>query len=81
MTHIPDGSDFVVLETTRRTYGKKSWFHWTEGGSHAELRVALEDSGGAPVAVGPYPPWLVDTDDVISAIVPDERGIAVVGVY
>jgi hypothetical protein len=79
--HIPDGSEFLVLETTRRTYGEESWFHWKAGESHAELREALEDSRNVPVAVGLYPPWLMDTDDVISAVVPDGQGIVRVGVY
>jgi hypothetical protein len=78
---VPDSSEFLVLETARRAYGEQSWFHWMDGETHAELREALEGSRGARVAVGPYPPWLVDSDDVISAIVPDENGIVRVGVY
>jgi len=81
VSYIPDGLEFLVLETTRREYGEKSWFHWTAGESHAELREALVGSRDVPVAVGLYPPWLMDTDDVISAVVPDEHGIARVGVY
>lgn len=81
MRAIPDGSEFLVLETTRRAYGKESWFHWKAGESHAELCEALKDSHDVPVAVGLYPPWLSDTDDVISAIVPDEHGIVRVGTY
>jgi hypothetical protein len=45
------------------------------------LCEALEDSRGIPVAVGLYPPWLGDTDDVVSAIVPDENGIVRISVY
>jgi hypothetical protein len=45
------------------------------------LREALEDSRDVPVAVGIRPLWLMDTDDVISAIVPDEHGIVRVGAY
>jgi hypothetical protein len=78
---VPDSSEFLVLETARRANGEKSWFHWVAGETHAELREALEDSRGAPVAVGPYPPWLADTDDVVSAIVPDENGMVRGGVY
>ena len=78
---IPDSSEFLVLETVRRAYGKESRFHWEAGESHADLREALEESRGVPVAVGPYPPWLVDTDDVISAIVPDEQGMVRAGSY
>jgi hypothetical protein len=78
---IPDRAEFLVLETARRAYGRKSWFHSEGGETHAELREALEESRGVPVAVGPYPPWLEDTDDVVSAIVPDENGIVRVGIY
>jgi hypothetical protein len=79
---IPDGSELLVLEMTRRAYGDKSWVHWEAGESHAELREALEHSRGTPVAVGPYPPfWLEDSDDVVSAIVPDANGIVRIGIY
>jgi hypothetical protein len=81
LSFIPDGSEFLMLEMTRRVYGEKSWFHWEAGESHAELREALEDSRGTPVAVGPYPPWLEDADDVVSAIVPDVNGIVRIGIY
>jgi hypothetical protein len=81
LSRIPDGSEFLVLETTRRAYGEMSWFHNEAGESHAELREALEESRGTPVAVGPYPPRLEDSDDVASAIVPDESGIVRIGVY
>jgi hypothetical protein len=79
--HVPDGSEFLVLETARRASGKMSWCHWIAGETHAELGEALEGSRGAPVAVGPYPPWLGDTEDVVSAIVPDESGMVRIGIY
>jgi hypothetical protein len=78
---VPDGSEFLVLETAPRTYGKTSWFHWEAGQTHRELREALEESRGTPAAVGAYPPWLGDTDNVVSAIVPDENGLVRLGVY
>jgi hypothetical protein len=81
LSRIPDGSEFLVLETTCRVYGEMSWFHHEAGESHAELREALEESRGTPVAVGSYPPWLEASDDVVSAIVPDENGIVRTGVY
>ena len=81
LSRIPDGSEFLVLETTRRAYGEMSWLHNEAGESHAELREALEESRGTPVAVGPYPSRLEDSDDVASAIVPDENGIVRIGVY
>jgi len=81
LSRVPDGSEFLALETAHRAYGEKSWLHWVAGETHAELREALEDSRGIPVAVGLYPPWLGDTDDVVSAIVPDENGIVRISVY
>jgi hypothetical protein len=78
---IPDGAEYLVTETTRRVYGRMSWFHHGSGESHAELRDDLEECRGTPVAAGLYPPWLHDTDGVISAVVPDEHGIARSGVY
>jgi hypothetical protein len=82
MRHIPDGSEFLVLETVARAYGQRSWLWWDAGESHAELREALEHSRDLPVAVGLYPPfWLADSDDLISAVVPDEHGVVRGGIY
>ena len=81
LNNIPDGVEFLIKETGLRTAGCASWFHHTNGESHSELREGLKDSRGLHVAVGRYPPWLVDTDDVISAVVPDEYGIVVTGIY
>jgi hypothetical protein len=78
---IPDGSEFLVVETERRACGEMSWFHHDAGETHAELRDALENSRGASVAVGPYPPWIRDTGDVVSAVMPDDNGLVRVGVY
>ena len=81
VSDIPDGSEYLVVETVRRVYGKHSWFHHGAGESHRELHDDLEQSRGIPVAVGLYPPWLEDTDDVISAAVPDEHGVVSPGIY
>lgn len=81
LNNIPDGSEYLVVESVRRVYGRMSWFHHASGESHAELRGDLEDSRSASVAVGLYPPWLQDTNDVMSAVVPDERGVVTGGVY
>lgn len=81
LENIPEGSEYLVVETVRRVYGRRSWFHDDSGVSHAELRDDLEESRGVPVAVGLYPPWLKDSDDVASAIVPDEQGVVRLGVY
>jgi hypothetical protein len=39
------------------------------------------ESLGIPVAAGLYPPWLTDSDEVISAVVPDEHGVVRSGIY
>jgi hypothetical protein len=78
---IPDGSEFVLVETVRRTAGRYSWFHDEAGTTHEELRESLEASRGSPVAVGEYPPWLEDSPDLISAYVPGEDGVPRTGVY
>jgi hypothetical protein len=79
---IPDGAEYLVLERVRRVDGPCSWFHYSAGESHVELREDLEGSRGVAVVVGLYPPfWLEGTDDVISAIVPDEDGTVTPGAY
>lgn len=79
LERLPDGSEFLVLETVRRE--ESNYFYWRAGESHAELREVLEELRGSPVAAGLYPPWLEDTDDVISAVVPDADRSVTVGVY
>lgn len=81
LSSTPEGSEYLVLEMTRRVYGRESWFHYGVGTSHAELREELEKSRGVAVAVGHYPPWLEDTSDVISAVVPDGQGVVKPGMY
>ena len=81
LEHIPDGSEYLLAETVRRVYGRHSFFHCGSGESHAELRDDLEESCGAPVAVGLYPPVLEESVDVIRAVVPDADGVVRAGPY
>jgi hypothetical protein len=81
LSSIPDGVEFLVVETVRRTAGRASWFHEEAGESHGELRQALEASRGNQVAVGEYPNWTDDSDDVASAYIPDANGALRRGVY
>jgi hypothetical protein len=78
---IPDGTEYAVVETVRRTAGQYSWFHESSGETHAELRESLADSRGTPIAVGPFPPFWINHPDVMAAIVPDEHGKVNPGVY
>jgi hypothetical protein len=81
LNSISNGKEFVVVETVPRTAGRASWFHDEAGESHGELREALEDSRGRHVAVGEYPKWLDDGQDVISGYIPDSDGIVRSGAY
>jgi hypothetical protein len=81
LNRIPEGSEYLIVEMVRRVAGRSTWFHHGAGASHAELRDDLEESRGAQVAVGIHPPWLRDTEEVISAVVPDEHGVAKSGIY
>jgi hypothetical protein len=81
MSALPDGSEYLIAELERRTAGAGSWWHSAASVSHDEFREDLDSSRGRLVAVGLYPPWLVDSEDVISAVVPDEHGVVQTGVY
>jgi hypothetical protein len=75
------GSEFLLADPTPRIAVRTSWFHEMAGESHDELKAALEDVRGKHVAVGIYPPWREESDEVISGIVPDETGEVRPGVY
>ena len=81
ISNIPDGAEFLVVELTQRVHGKASCFHHCEDTSHAGLLDILKSSRGVAVAAGFYPQWFADTDDVISAVVPDEQGVVTTGIY
>jgi hypothetical protein len=78
---LPDNSEFLLLESPRPERAEVAGLHWTAGETHAELREALQDARGRRVAVGPYPPWLVETNAVIAGVVPDRDGVVRSGVY
>lgn len=75
---VPDGEEFLVVDLDVSVLG---YFHWTAGETRAELIKELTDRNGKRVAVGIYPPWLYDTEDVMEAIVPDADGEVRRGVY
>jgi hypothetical protein len=81
LLQIQNGSEFLSVETVPRNAGNASWYHHEAGTSHSELREALENSKGMPVAVGEYPPWLEESPDVISGYVPDATGKLTIGLY
>jgi hypothetical protein len=81
LAEIPDGKEYLIVETVPRTAGGVSWIHHDTGETRDELRASLEDSRGNPVAVGLFPPWPDESPDVVMAIVPDENGVVQPGIY
>jgi len=81
LARIPDGTEFLIVETVLTTHGRHSWYRNASGESHAELREELESSAGRPVMAGVYPPWLEDGPDVVSGYVPDKSGRIKPGAY
>ena len=78
---IPDGVEYIIVETKPKVAGRYSWIHQETGTSHKELLVSLEDERGESVLAGEYPPWLVDSDGIVTAYVPDSDGVVRPGVY
>lgn len=81
LSSIPDGAEYLIVETVRTVAGKVSWFHDLSGDVKAQLRDDLETSRNAPVAFGLYPPCLEERDDVVHAFTPDADGIVKPGPY
>jgi hypothetical protein len=81
LNSVPDGSEYAVADTVLTRTGQLSFFNFSAGVSHDELRGSLESSRGKPVAVGEYPPWLEDGPDVISGYVPRMDGKVSRGFY
>lgn len=77
---VPDGKEYLIAGLDRIHCGPASWIPEWAGETHTEMREHLEDNRGARVAFGIYPPWLED-DGVVSAVVPQDDGTVVCGVY
>lgn len=75
LSFLSDSSEFLVVEMDERDA------YWAAGETHTELRKELQELMGRSLAIGPYPPWLIDNDEVISAVVPDEDGVVKCGIY
>jgi len=81
LSNIPEGAEYLMVETVKTFAGKASWFHYGSDVTLAGLRDDLQESRGRPVAVGIYPPVLEQNDDIIDAVVPDADGIVRAGPY
>jgi hypothetical protein len=78
---VPDGTEYVVVGLEQVRAGVCASYPHTSGETSVELREDLRESRGKLVAVGPYPPWLEDGEEVVSAVVPNPDGSITVGVY
>jgi hypothetical protein len=81
LSRVPDGSEYAVVDMALTRLGRSSFFNFSAGESHDELRQDLESRRGKPVAVGEYPPWQEDSPDAISGYVPAEDGEVRRGIY
>jgi hypothetical protein len=81
LSRVPDGTEYAVVDMALTRSGRSSFFNFSAGESHDELRQDLESRRGEYVAVGEYPAWQEDTPDVISGYVPAEDGKMKRGVY
>lgn len=81
LSSIPDGVEFLLVETTLTTAGSASWHRDGGGTQHSELREELEWSLGKAVMLGEYPPWFEVSPDIIYGYVPDQNGIIEPGAY
>ena len=80
--HIPESTAYLIAGLDLVTYGSYSDYRNASGESHLELVAALKDWWpGHRVAVGRYPEWLEDDENVISAYVPDMDGNVRPGAY
>lgn len=78
---VPDGAEFLVVGLELVQYGQVSWYPHSAGVTHVELQEALRDLYGKRAAIGPYPPWQQDCEDVTSAVIPNADGSVTTGVY
>ena len=78
---IPEGQPWLATALTPTVMGKVSWLENADGSTQAELRAELEGERGREYAVGLNPPWIEDSEVVVSAIVPDKGGSATKGSY
>lgn len=78
---VQDGEEYLFTELNQTIEGKHSWFRNDSDDSHIQMADDLHESLGARVAFGPFPPWIEDSDTVISAVVPQTNGDVICGVY
>jgi hypothetical protein len=78
---VVDGAEYLISERVPRTFGRSTWYQWCTGRSHAKMREDLDKLHGCEVAMGAFPPWVKETNEVIHAVVPEEDGVVRPGIY
>jgi hypothetical protein len=78
---IAPDTEYLIAGLEPKRYGVASWLNFSAGVGPAELKEDLANDLGELVAIGAYPPWLEDNEDVHSGIVPDPDGSVVAGAY
>jgi hypothetical protein len=73
--HIPESTEYLIAGLDLVTHERYADYPNASGESHDELVAALRDwRPDHRVAVGRYPEWWEDTENVIAAYVPDMDG-------
>lgn len=78
---IPNGMEYLIVGLKKIVEGNASRFIFLAGESHDELVEHLKDYTGEEVAVGSYPSLLRDNNRIISAIIPENDGSVITGIY
>lgn len=78
---IQDEEEYLLAGLERVNYGAMSWHRFSSGVGSEELKESLSECEGETVALGVYPPWLEDNDEVVSAVVPEADGTVITGIY
>jgi hypothetical protein len=71
-------AEFLIIDLEPQ---EDEWSTHAAGVGHLELQECLTELKGHRVAVGSYPPWLDDSEEVVEAIVPGRDGQVRRGIY
>ena len=78
---FPYKDEYLIAGLELVHAGAASWYHFAAGTSLEEFKEDLSYCEGQMVAVGIYPDWLEDNDNVISAVIPEADGTVITGIY
>lgn len=83
---IPEDSEFLIVCLERTVHDYRPHQYWEScddaaGETHVELVAELEGLRGRSVAVGAWPPWPGDSQNVFEGYVPGDGGVISPGPY